>query len=306
MNVKQRLKNKKIGVLFGGMSAERDISVLTGKAVLKALENQGLNAVGIDAGKDLAESIKKEKINFAYIALHGPLGEDGTVQGLLEVMRIPYSGCRVLSSAIAMNKVFSKRIFDSLNLPTPGWRLFNKKETLTEREIGKLPVVIKPSGQGSAIGVSLVKKRGELKKAVKEAFKYGDEIICEDYIEGTEITVGILGQEALPVIEIVPENKFYDFESKYKAGHSKHIIPPRISRKAVIKSRKLALEAFNALGCRAVSRVDLIVDKKERPWILEVNTIPGMTETSLLPDAARAGGIGFEELVLKILEYSLN
>ncbi|MBN1621922.1 MAG: D-alanine--D-alanine ligase [Endomicrobiales bacterium] len=306
MNIKSWLKNKKIGVLYGGLSAERDISILTGKAVLKALKEEKCNVVGIDAGRDSASQIKRSRIDFAFIALHGPWGEDGTIQGMLEIMGIPYSGCGVLASSLALNKIYSKRIFDSLGIPTPKWWVFNKKNFNARFLTSRFPLVIKPAAQGSAIGVSLVKDKKGLNNAARRAFRLNSEIIAEKYIGGTEITVGILGGRALPVIEIVPEGSFYDFKSKYKPGQSKHIIPPRLPKSVIKNAQQLGLRAFNALGCKAVSRVDIIVDKRNKPWVLEVNTVPGMTETSLLPDAARACGIGFSKLVLKIIEYSLN
>jgi D-alanine-D-alanine ligase len=300
MNIKSWLIKKRIGVIYGGRSAERDISLLTGKAILKSLLDMGFNAIGIDADKDLPFRLKRSRVDFAYIALHGPWGEDGTVQGMLEIMGIPYSGCGVVSSALAMDKIYTKMVFDSMKLPTPEWGIYGGSPGGFE-----LPCVVKPAGQGSAIGVSVVGSRKDFLPAVKRALKYDKRVIIEKFISGTEITVGVLGGKALPAVEIVPENKFYDFESKYKPGMSTHIIPPRLPSKAVKQSQALAVRAFNALGCRAVSRVDFIVDKKNRPWLLEINTIPGMTETSLLPDAARASGLSFGELVLKIIEHSL-
>lgn len=305
MNIKKRLKNKKIGVLYGGLSSERNISILTGKAVLRALKDEKLKAIGIDLGRNAALQIKKSRIDFAFIALHGTLGEDGTVQGMLEVMGIPYSGSGVLASALAINKIYCKKIFDSSKIPTPKWQVAdNSTKSSTARF--SLPAVVKPSAQGSALGVSIVRNRKQMNKAVKDAFRLDSQVLVEKYISGTEITVGVLGDKTLPAIEIVPVNSFYDFESKYKPGCSKHIIPPRLSKRIIKSSQELSLKAHKVLGCKAMSRVDLIVDKKGKIWVLEVNTIPGMTKTSLLPDAACAVGIGFNELVLKIIEYSLN
>ncbi len=254
--------------------------------------------------ENLPFKLKKNKIDFAYIALHGPFGEDGKVQGLLEVMGIPYSGCGVLASAVSMDKVYSKMIFDSNSIPTPRWKIVEKYSGIPV--ISEFPVVVKPATQGSAIGVSLVEKKKDLQKALKEAFKYDSRIIIEQYIDGKEVTVGVLGEEALPVIEIVPVNKFYDFESKYSAGKSKHIVPARLPERTLFEVQGLAKKVFKILGLKAVSRIDIIVDKKFKPWVLEVNTIPGMTKTSLLPDAAKACGISFNELVLKIIEFSLK
>ena len=303
MDVSGWLKDKKIGVLYGGRSAEREISLLSGRAVLKALKNLKLNAVGIDAGLDLPFKLKSNKIDFAYNILHGPWGEDGTVQGMLEMMDIPYSGCGVLSSALAMDKDFSKRIFKASGIPTPAW-LVAVKDGRTPN-IRRFPVVVKPLAQGSAIGVSIAENKKQLASALKKAFKLGGRAIIEQYISGVEITVGVLGGKALPAVEIVPDNKFYDFEAKYKKGKSKHIIPPRLPEADVRRAQVTAVKAFNALGCRAVSRIDIIIDKKGSPWVLEANTNPGMTETSLLPDEARAAGMSFSQLILEIIRFSL-
>lgn len=309
MDIIKWLKGKKIGVLYGGMSAEREISLSSGKAVLKALKDLKLNAIGIDAGKNLPEQLKKNKIDFAYIVLHGNFGEDGTVQGLLEIMGIPYTGCGVLASAIAMDKIYTKRILNSMKLPTPAWSMAVKDSNSIKKEDGfaalKFPVVVKPATQGSAIGINIVNNKKELSSAFETAFKYDSKVIVEEYIKGTEITAGVLGNTALPVVEIVPANKFYDFDSKYKVGKSQHLIPPRLSAKTIKNIQELALKTFEALGCRAVARIDMIIDKNNKPWILEANTIPGMTETSLLPDEARAAGMSFNELVLKIIECSI-
>ncbi|MCL2485548.1 MAG: D-alanine--D-alanine ligase [Endomicrobia bacterium] len=299
----EKLKNKKIGVLYGGLSSEREISLKSGKAVLNALKKLKFNAIGIDADKNVAEKIKKEKIDFAYIVLHGKFGEDGTIQGMLEIMGIPYTGCGVFASSASMDKDISKKLFKCANILTPEGFTLKKFEAVPE--IKNYPVVVKPSCQGSAIGVSIVKSKKDFIKAAKEAFKYDDEIIVEQFIKGTEITVGVLDGQPLPVIEIVPKGKFYDFKSKYQKGGSQHLIPARISKSAYIQAQVSAKKVFEAFKCRAVCRVDMIVDSKDKVWVLENNTVPGMTETSLLPDEARACGISFEELVVKIIECSL-
>lgn len=315
MNIRTWLKHRKIGVVYGGRSAERSISLLSGKAVLKSLLSMGFNAVGIDAGKDLPSQLKKKNIKFAYIALHGPGGEDGAVQGLLETMDIPYSGPGVASSALAMNKIYSKMVFDSFNLPSPKWGLVSRESSVVSSQSShlplttyhlRLPVVVKPASQGSAIGVSIVKKKSGLKAAIKLAFKYDTQVIVEQFVAGTEITIGVLGGVALPAVEIVPKNDFYDFESKYTPGMSTHLIPPRLPASVIARAQELAVKAFNAMGCVGVSRIDFIVDNKGKPWLLEVNTIPGMTETSLLPDEGRAVGLSFGELILKIIEHSVE
>ena len=304
MNIKQWLKYKKIGVLYGGTSAERNISLLSGRAVLGALKELKLRAVGIDVNSFLPFALKKNKIDFAYIALHGPMGEDGTVQGLLEVMGIPYSGCGVFASAVSMDKVYCKMLFDSAGIPTPEWKVITDKNSPVSYP--GYPVVVKPATQGSAIGVSIVENKAGMRSALRKAFSYDPKVLIERYIKGPELTVAVLGNEALPAIEIVPANKFYDFESKYSKGKSRHLIPPRLPKKVVADVQRTALKVFKTLGHKAVSRIDFIVDKKNRPWVLEANTIPGMTKTSLLPDAARAAGMDFNGLVLKIIEFSMG
>ena len=317
------LRRRRIGVLLGGRSAERSISLKTGRAITQSLKRQGFHALAIDAAQPLPEALKKNKINFAYIALHGPGGEDGSVQGLLEWLQIPYTGSRVLASAVAMDKAASKRLFEAWAIPTAPWYLLHKPRPLTREEMTAsrppschggmdsrlpYPVVVKPVHQGSAVGVSVIKKAKDWPVGLMNAFRYDDQVLVEAYLDGTEITVGVLGDKALPVIEIIPQHDrpFYDFHAKYSPGGSRHILPARISPKATAVAKALALAACRALGTRGAARVDLIFDRRRRPFVLEVNTIPGMTETSLLPEAARAAGLSFDELVLKIAEDSVG
>jgi D-alanine-D-alanine ligase len=304
------LKRRRIGVLMGGQSAERSISLKTGNAILQSLRRQGFKAVPVDASPRLPFDLKRKKINFAYLALHGSGGEDGTVQGLLETLKIPYTGSGVLASALAMDKISSKRLFDSSGLMNAAW--FDVRSPAPEdvavrvRKLG-YPVVVKPARQGSAIGVSIVKQPKSLRGALREAFRYDTDVIVEKFISGPEITVGVLGPQTLPIIEIIPTNRsFYDFQAKYAPGGSRHLLPARISAKVAERANHLAREACRLLAIRGVARVDMIVGPGEKPYLLEVNTIPGMTETSLLPDAAAAAGISFDALVLKIAEYSVE
>jgi D-alanine-D-alanine ligase len=310
---------------MGGTSAERSISLKTGKAVFESLQRQGFKPVAIDAAGPLPQALQKHKINFAYLALHGTGGEDGCVQGLLEWLKIPYTGSGVFASAAAMDKKASKRLFDAAKLPTAPWYSLHKPCPLTREEMSQpppdcgghpkggmgsrlgYPVVVKPASQGSAVGVSIVKKAGQWPAALMNAFRYDDTVIVEKCLQGPEITIGILGPQALPIIEILPQHHrpFYDFHAKYAPGGSRHILPARISPSQARRATDLALAACRALGTRAVARVDFIVDRHRGPCLLEVNTIPGMTETSLLPDAARAAGIDFDQLVLKIAEHSV-
>jgi D-alanine-D-alanine ligase len=302
-NVLKRLKNKKIGVLYGGISSEREISIKSGKAVLNALKKMSLRAVGIDVNRNVAEKISKENIDIAYIALHGPMGEDGTIQGMLEIMDIPYTGCGVLASSASMDKDVSKKLFRCSEIPTPDWTVIKQFEPVAD--IKKYPVVVKPVSQGSTIGVTIVKNASQFALAAKEAFKYDKEIMVESFIRGKEIAVSVLNGKALPIIEIVPKGNFYDFKSKYQKGGSKHIIPARISDKAYLNAQNYAEKIFKVFKCKTVCRIDMIVDKNNKVWVLENNTIPGMTETSLLPDASKTVGYDFSDLVLKIIESAL-
>lgn len=298
------IKKQKIGVLYGGTSKEREISLKTGNAVLKALKELKLNVVGIDVGNDVIQNILSEKITFAFIALHGPLGEDGTIQGVLEMLGIPYTGSGVLASALALNKIYSKQIFKLNGIPTSEWIVVKKDQKNHPRIPFGYPVVVKPSSQGSTIGVSIVKNKKGLSKALKEAFKYNDKSIIERYICGRELTVGIVGDKILPVMEIVPVGEYYDYTAKYVPGKSKHIVPAPLPKKIYKRAQKLAMMAFNSLGCKAVGRVDMRYDGKNI-YVLEVNTIPGMTETSLLPEAASYIGMNFKTLVYEIMKHSV-
>ena len=293
------LKNKKIGVLCGGTSSEREISLISGKAVYEAIKKLGFDVVLIDVDKNVATKLVKEKIQIAYVILHGAMGEDGTIQGMLEIMGIAYTGCGVFSSSASIDKIISKKIFEYAKIPTAKWFTIEKNKPF---DMPKFPVVVKPASQGSAIGVSIVKNKKEFKKAVKLAFSFEDRVLVEQYIKGMEITVGVLNGKPLPVIEIVPKGKFYDFKSKYTLGQSTHIIPARLPNKVLKKAQDIALKIFSEFMCNGICRVDMIVDKKNSIYVLELNTLPGMTKTSLFPDAAKYIGMSFENLVLEILK----
>lgn len=302
-------KKRRVGVLMGGLSAERAISLKTGQAIFQSLKRQRFNVVAIDAGRRLPQQLRQHAIDLAYIALHGPGGEDGAVQGLLEWMKIPYTGSGVLASALAMDKIASKRLFDAAHLTTAPWAALSsddRTEALAHAQKIGFPVVVKPACQGSAFGVSIVKSPAQFQAALRAAFRYGPNILVEKMLQGPEITVGVLGDQPLPIIEIIPARSrtFYDFHAKYAPGGSRHLLPARLTRRHADRARVLALSACRVLGTRAVARVDFIVDARRGPALLEVNTIPGMTETSLLPEAARAAGFDFDALVLKIAEAS--
>ena len=298
------LKKKKIAVMMGGLSREREISLKTGKAILRALTEKGYHAISIDVGRDIADVLMKEKIECAFLALHGRFGEDGTVQGMLELMRIPYTGSGVLASALALHKIMAKKVFLCENIPTPPFEVLGRKEveknSLRTSSLS-LPVVVKPAREGSTIGVSIVKKEEDLLPALKEAGKYDDEILVEKFMEGKEITVGILEDLPLPIIEIVPRSGFYNYHSKYTKGETQYLIPAPMAREKYLYAQEISFKAFKALGCSGCARVDLMTDAEENPFVIDVNTMPGMTETSLLPKAAGYAGIPFEDLVERIL-----
>jgi D-alanine-D-alanine ligase len=290
--------------MMGGLSREREISLRTGKAILRALTEKGYQALAIDVSQDIAETLIKEKIDIAFIALHGRFGEDGTIQGMLELMRIPYTGSGVLASALALHKIMAKKFFLCENIPTPTYEVFQREEI--EKNPPRtaslpLPLVVKPAREGSTIGVSIVRKEEELFPALKEAGRYDEEILVEEFMKGKEITVGILEDIPLPIIEIAPKSGFYDYHSKYTKGETEYIIPARIPREKYLYAQEVSLKAFQVLGCSGCARVDLMTDEDGNPFVIDVNTMPGMTETSLLPKAAGYAGISFEDLVERIL-----
>jgi D-alanine-D-alanine ligase len=298
------LKKKRVGVLMGGLSREREISLKTGKAILKALTEKGYPVIPLDVGNDIVEKLLKEKIECAFLALHGRFGEDGTIQGMLELMRIPYTGSGVLASALAMHKIMSKKFFLCEKIPTPRFDAFRRDEIKKDhlkRTSLPLPVVVKPAREGSTIGISIVQQEVALGPALKKAGEYDEEILVEEFMKGKEITVGILEDIPLPVIEIVPKSGFYDYYSKYTKGETQYILPARIAREQYLSAQEISLRAFQQLGCSGVGRVDLMTDENENPYVIDVNTMPGMTETSLLPKAALYAGIPFEDLVERIL-----
>jgi len=303
------ITKSKIGVLMGGLSSEREVSLATGTAVVKALTERGYRATTIDVDKEIAIKIRESGISVAFNALHGKFGEDGAIQGLLEIMGIPYTGSGILASALGMNKIFSKQIFKLRGLKVGPYEVIHRG---TDREVSEacgnihLPAVVKPSSEGSSVGVSLVFKQEDVMPAAELAFKFGDEILIESFIKGKEVQVGILGDRALGAIEIVPKRSFYDYRAKYEKGMSEHFFPARIPEAVYKETLQAGLIAHQAMGCRGYSRVDFIVDEFGTPYILEVNTLPGMTATSLLPEIARGVGISFSELVEEILKLSIT
>jgi D-alanine-D-alanine ligase len=300
------LKNKKIGLITGGISPERDIALKSGRAVERALKNLQLKFVKIDLNhhnrSDIFTIIRRLKINIAFLALHGYGGEDGKIQGALDIMKIPYIGSNTLSSAIAMDKNVTKNLLLQNDIPTPKYQLFNKGDTLKI----DLPVVVKPNDCGSTIGVSIVHKFKDLKKAINLAFHYSRKILVEKYIKGREITVPIFDDKPLPIIEIISKTDFYDYKAKYVKGFSKHILPADLKPDVYKKAQELALQTHKILGLKYFSRVDMILENDNKIYVLEVNSLPGLTETSLLPESLRYLGISFEEMVLKMLINALK
>lgn len=301
-----RYRDKRIGVLMGGMSAERKISLRTGQAIHKALLKKNYQGHSIDVTRSLAQTLTKKKIEIAFLALHGRWGEDGTVQGMLEIMQIPYTGSGVLASALALHKGMTKKILSYHRLPTADFQMLKAEDSkcadLHQKIKIPLPLVIKPIAEGSTIGTTIVTRKEKLRAACKQAARFDQHILIERFVEGKEITAGILNGAALPLIEIVPQAGFYSFQSKYTPGNTEYIIPARLKKSVVLKIQQLALKAYHAIGCEGVARVDFMLShKKSQPYILEINTIPGMMETSLLPMAANYLGIGFENLVEKIV-----
>ncbi len=300
----------RIGVLMGGPSSERDVSLKSGKAVYENLKQEGFNVIPIDITTDnVSENvnlIKSKNIDCAFIALHGRFGEDGQMQELLEGLKIAYTGSGVMASELAMDKVASRSIFKENGLNVPGYKILERATYDLNAGLDgfKLPLVIKPAAHGSSIGLSIIDKENDLQKAIDLAFGFDQRIIIEEYIPGREITVGVLDERALPVIEIVPKNRFFDFEAKYRSGMTEYIVPAQIEAGIAEESQRIALSAHRLLGCFGCSRVDMILDKNNVPFVLEVNTIPGLTSTSLLPKAAKVTGIDFTQLCVKLLQLA--
>jgi D-alanine-D-alanine ligase len=290
-------------VLLGGRSAEREVSLRSGGMVLAALRSRGVDAHPFDPAERSLEDLISEKFTRVFIALHGRFGEDGTVQGILEWLGIPYTGSGVLASALAMDKLRTKRLWAAERLPTPAYELLGQDTNfrITARKLG-LPLMVKPASEGSSIGMSKVRATGKLEEAYRDAAKYDPVVIAEEFIDGIELTGAILGERALPLIKLETPRDFYDYEAKYLADDTRYIVPCGLPARKEQDLQELCLAAFRALGCRGWGRVDLMVGKRGRPYLLEVNTSPGMTDHSLVPMAARAVGISYEDLCLKILE----
>jgi D-alanine-D-alanine ligase len=309
------LTQARIGVLMGGQSSEREVSLRTGAAVHGALCRRGYDAVTIDVGPTLSRDLQDQKIAVAFLALHGPGGEDGSIQGFLETLGIPYTGSGVQASAVGMHKVTTKTVLAAHGIPVPAGLVIRRGERMSRAHALRSarlrwPVVVKPASEGSTIGITIVKKPAQWDEALALAHQYDRDALVEAYVPGHEVTVSLLGRKdeaplALPAVEIVAPNGFYDFSAKYEKGKTRYLCPAPLSSAVTKQIRQLALEAYDALGCAGAARVDFRITPRGRPYVLEINTVPGMTETSLLPMAAAQAGIGYEELTERILESAM-
>ena len=300
---RKKLQDKLIGVLYGGWSSEREISLKSGACVIQALKRKGFRVKAIDVQPDFMRKLRG--IDIAFIALHGRPGEDGTIQAVLEILGIPYTGSGVLGSSIGMDKIVSKRIFNALDIPTPEY-VYETRIDINE-VIANLdfPIVVKPRAEGSSVGVTIAENRKEMERAVRKKRKYKD-LFFEQYIPGKMVTCGIINGVPLPILEIAPrKRKFYDYKSKYTEGMTEYIVPARIPEKQYKKTQKYALAAHRAIEAHGFSRVDFVLDKNYNPYVLEVNTIPGLLSESNLPLEARAIGLSYDDLIFEILKTSL-
>jgi D-alanine-D-alanine ligase len=302
-----RFAGRRVAVVMGGLSAEREVSLSTGAGVVAALQERSWDVVAIDwqPGTSLARLLEQSGAAVVWNALHGTWGEDGAVQGLCACLQLPCTGSGILASALAMDKVMSKRIFESNGVPTPRWHLLPHEPAERERDAladWPLPYVVKPAYEGSSVGVSIIDERAQLDDALATARQYHGPVIIEDYIAGTEVFVGILNGRALGSVEVRPATRFYNYEAKYKRSDTQYLIPPELPAPVIERAQTLALAAYNALGCTGHARPDLRVSTAGEVFVLEVNTLPGMTKTSLLPKIARSIGMDYPTLCEHILE----
>ncbi|TRZ97442.1 MAG: D-alanine--D-alanine ligase [Nitrospiraceae bacterium] len=301
------LTAKRVAVLMGGQSAEHEISIRSGLAVWTALIQKGYDAIPLEVDSSVVARLREVRGQIAFIALHGPGGEDGTIQGMLEVLRIPYTGSGVQACALAMDKALTKILLEQSGMPVPRGFVLEQCDCRKPLPGGfKLPLVVKPVSQGSTLGITIVRKSRNLRKALDAAFAYGPAALIEEYIDGREFTVGILSDKSLPVVEIIPRGGFYDFAAKYTPGATVYKAPAPLPGRAAKLLQTLALQAHHRLGCKGATRVDFRLDRKGRPFLLEINTVPGMTETSLLPMAAKAARLSYEDMVEAILQSAIE
>ena len=306
-----KLKSEKVAVLFGGDSAEREVSLKSGVAVANGLTKAGFNVQAIDThGFDLHQLVE-QGFDRVFIALHGRGGEDGCIQGALEYLNVPYTGSGVLGSSLSMDKIRSKQVFKALGLPTAKFSVVEHKDFNDNTSANVLAelgnkVMVKPANEGSSIGMAIANNAKELDAALNIAFEYDNEILVEAWLGGSEFTVAILGDDALPVIQMITPNEFYDYQAKYQSSTTEYHCPCNLDKETEAKIQNLALKAFNATGAKGWGRVDLMQDAEGNFNLLEVNTVPGMTESSLVPKAAKVAGFDFEQLVSRILQLSSN
>lgn len=296
----------KVAVLMGGDSAEREISLQSGAAVLSALQRQGVDAHELDAGKEVLRQLEDGGFERVFIMLHGRGGEDGVIQGALERLGLPYTGSGVLGSALGMDKFRTKLLWTGLGLPTPESVLLTTQVDIQAAEALGFPLMIKPSHEGSSIGMAKVDDSQALEAAWIDAGRYDAEVLAERWITGEEYTAAILGNEVMPLIRLETPRTFYDYEAKYRADSTRYLCPCGLDAAREQRLQSLAGQAFSAVGAEGWGRVDLMLDKAGAPWLIEVNTVPGMTDHSLVPMAAQQAGIGFDELVIKILSTTLS
>lgn len=307
-------KKLKIAVLMGGVSTEHEISLISGREVIKNLDKKKYKVVPVIISKNGsgADRIANTKPDIVFIALHGEYGEDGTIQGMLEMEGIPYTGSKVLASAIGMDKVVFRKLMNFHNIPVPKYQVLKKsgKHLAIDRKLGKMPYFVKPVSGGSSVGASLAMNSRQLKKSIKLAFKFDDRILIDEYIKGKEFTVAVMGNDkprALPVVEIKPlKGNFFDYASKYTESGAEEIVPAKISKALTLKVQKMAAEVYKVVGCRGFGRVDFILGKNNNPFVLEINTIPGLTPISLFPKEALAAGLSYPRLLDMIIKYAIE
>ena len=285
---------------MGGLSPEREVSLSTGNSVVKAMKRKGLKVFPIDVDRNIANNLKG--IELVFNALHGTYGEDGCIQGLLEYLKIPYTGSGVTGSALAYDKLKTKEILKLYDIPTANYEVFYQNQSELIKRKMDLPVVVKPTNQGSSFGVSIVEKEDEWDKALENAFSYSEEIIVENFIAGKLLAVGMHCENPMPIVHICPKSRFYDYEAKYTSGKTEYICPANLSENQTKKCQETAKKVFKVLRGRGLPRVDIILDEKETPYVLEMNTLPGLTPTSLLPMAAKEIGMSFDDLIVEILK----
>lgn len=310
-------KDYAVAVLYGGTSGEREVSLNSGKCCGRALEEKGFSVTLLDpASRDDLKRLIDETFDVAFLALHGKGGEDGTLQGFLETLGIPYTGSGILANAIAINKGKSKELYESAGLRVAASVLVGRNDVLDDADRQEIvdtcgiPCVVKPSTEGSSLGMTIVRDAADLQAALDTALAVDDEAMVEQFIDGIELTVGVMGSDdptAFPVIQILSnDDEFYNYHAKYAAGGSTHICPAPISEEATEQAQGMAVAAHAVLGCKGISRTDIMLDKEGRCWVLETNTLPGMTDTSLIPDAARAVGMSFGDVCEKLVEMALE